>query len=159
MRDIKILSKEEINKIEPNLNCTKGLISPSSGIFDSKKFMLTLLRLCKKQKVKFILNKKIIKLNKLNNKFQMKDKKILFDYVINCSGMNSISIAKNMFSDVVFPENNFVKGVYFKTSQKLNLNRIIYRAMVPGTVKEQLILHQLLKDIIFLDLMLKQVKL
>ena len=65
-------------------------------------------------------------------------KNISFDYVINCAGMGAIKIANQNFYNHKFPKNNFVKGVYFKTRQNLKLNRIIYRAMLPGVIKERI---------------------
>ena len=35
--------------------------------------------------------------------------------------MNAIEIAKKSFPDHKFPKNNFVKGIYFMTKQKLKL--------------------------------------
>lgn len=139
VKDIKILNKQKLFKIEPQLNCTKALISPSSGIFDSYKFMKVLYKLCKKRRVKFNLNTKILKITKNNKKFQIQKKpQVLFDYVVNCAGMNAISIARNMFPQYSFPKDNLVKGVYFKTNQKLKISKIIYKAMVPGILKERI---------------------
>ena len=50
----------------------------------------------------------------------------------------SISIAKKHFLIVFFPKDNFVKGVYFKTKQKLGINKTIYKSMIPGIVKERI---------------------
>ena len=138
VKDIKILNKKEIRKIEPNLICSKGLLSPSSGIFDSNKFIKTLYRLCIKQGVKFILNAKNVTFKKKKNKFRININKINFDFVINCAGMSAISIAKKTFPNNHFPKDNFVKGVYFKTKQKLGINKIIYKSMIPGVVKERI---------------------
>ncbi len=138
VRDVKILSKKDIRRIEPNLICSKGLISPSSGIFDSNKFIKTLYKLCKKKGVKFIFNVKSVRFKKKKKKFQINTNNLSFDFIINCAGMNSISIAKKVFPNNFFPKDNFVKGVYFKTKQKLGLNKIIYKSMIPGVVKERI---------------------
>ena len=138
VKDVKILNKKEISRIEPNLVCSKGLLSPSSGIFDTNKFIKTLYQLCIKKRVKFIFNVKNIKLKKSKKKFQININNIFFDFVINCAGMNSISIAKKTFPNYSFPKDNFVKGVYFKTKQRLGLNKIIYKSMIPGVVKERI---------------------
>ncbi len=138
VRDVKILNKKDVRRIEPNLICSKGLFSPSSGIFDSSKFIKTLYQLCIKNRVKFIFNVKNVKFKKKKNKFEININNLNIDFIINCAGMNSISIAKKTFPNSFFPKDNFVKGVYFKTKQKLGLNKIIYKSMIPGIVKERI---------------------
>ncbi len=138
VKDVKILNKKEIRKIEPNLICSKGLFSPSSGIFDSNKFIKILYQLCIKKGVKFIFNIKNVTFKKKKKKFQINISKINFDFVINCAGMSAISIAKKTFPSDHFPKDNFVKGVYYKTKQKLDVNQIIYKSMMPGVVTERI---------------------
>ena len=41
--DLRRLSKAQIAALEPDLYCTEGLLSPSTGIFDSHQYMLALL--------------------------------------------------------------------------------------------------------------------
>ena len=48
------------------------------------------------------------------------------------------SLCKKTFPNNHFPKDNFVKGVYFKTKQKLGINKIIYKSMIPGVVKERI---------------------
>ena len=52
--------------------------------------------------------------------------------------MEAIKIAKKNFPNNKFPEDNFVRGIYFKTRENLKLNKIVYRAMLPGDVRERI---------------------
>ena len=52
--------------------------------------------------------------------------------------MGAIQIAKQNFPKHKFPQNNFVKGIYFFTKENLNLKKIVYRAMIPGDTRERI---------------------
>ena len=139
VKDVKIINQKELKLLEPNLYGNKALLSPSAGIFDVEAFIKKLFQISKKNDVSFKFNIKKLIIKKKNNKFFASCmKNSLFDYVINCAGMDAIKIAKQSFPRQKFPNNNFVKGVYFKTKENLNLNRIVYRAMIPGDVKERI---------------------
>ena len=131
--------------MEPILRGNKALLSPSAGIFDVKAFIKKLFEISKKNKVNFYFEIKNLNIQKINSKFKINYlKNELFDYVINCAGMDAISIAKQNFPNYKFPKNRFVKGVYFKTKENLKLGKIIYRAMMPGDVKERIDITPLL---------------
>ena len=53
--------------------------------------------------------------------------------------MNAIDIARRNFPNYRFPKNKYVRGVYFKTKENLKLKKIVYRAMVPGDIRERII--------------------
>ncbi len=145
VKDIKIVTQKQLNRMEPKLKGSKALLSPSSGIFDVKGFVDKLFEISKKNKVNFYFNIRNLIIKKINSKFQINiKKKHLFDYVINCAGMDAIMVAKKNFPQYEFPKNNFVKGIYFKTSENLGLNRIVYRSMLPGDTKERIDITPLL---------------
>lgn len=43
VKDLKMLSEEDVGFLEPEVQCTGAILSPSTGIFDSHSFMLNLL--------------------------------------------------------------------------------------------------------------------
>ena len=138
VNDVKILSQKTIKQLEPNIVCTKGLLSKSSGIFDSYTFLRKLYYLSKRNKVIFLFNIRNLKLKKFKNYFISNlSENNKFDLVINCAGMNSIKIAKKVFPRLSLPKDRFIKGLYFKTDQKLNIKRILYRAMLPGILSKR----------------------
>ena len=146
VNDVKIIDKKKLKVIEPSLVGRKALISQSAGIFDVKAFINKLFQICKNKNVGFIFNIKKLNLKNKGNKFNTSHlKNISFDYVINCAGMGAIKVANQNFPNHKFPKNNFVNGVYFKTKQNLKLNRIIYRAMLPGVIKERIDITPLLE--------------
>ena len=59
--------------------------------------------------------------------------------------MNAIDIARRNFPNYRFPKNKYVRGVYFKTKKEnLKLKKIVYRAMVPGDIRERIDITPLL---------------
>ena len=146
VKDVKIINRKELKRMEPMLNGSKALLSPSAGIFDVNAFIKKLFKISKKNKVKFFFNFKNLNIRKKDSKFQVeKIKNNLFDCVINCAGMEAINIAKKNFPNFGFPKNKFVRGVYYKTKENLKLNNIVYRAMLPGDVKERIDITPLLE--------------
>ena len=147
VKDIKIIDTKKLKKIEPTLKGKKALLSPSAGVFDVKIFVNKLFQISKKNNVTFKFNVKNLFIKRKKNKFQTNyTKNVFFDYVINSAGMNAIEIAKKSFPDHKFPKNNFVKGIYFMTKQKLKLKKIVYRAMLPGDIKERIDITPLLDE-------------
>ncbi len=145
VKDVRIINQKELYKMEPFLNGNKALLSPSAGIFDVKAFVKKLFEISKRNKVNFNFKVKNLDIKKINSKFQIYlSKKKLFDYVINCAGMNAIDIARRNFPNYRFPKNKYVRGVYFKTKENLKLKKIVYRAMVPGHIKERIDITPLL---------------
>lgn len=140
LNDTKVISENNLKKIAPLLNVRKALSSPSAGIFDVKNFMQKLFTLSKKNKVRFFFNVKKFNISKKKNNFFLKinKKEMMFDHVINCAGIEAISIAKKNFPKHCFPNNLLVPGIYFKTNQNLKINKIIYRAMLPGDTRERI---------------------
>jgi L-2-hydroxyglutarate oxidase LhgO len=145
VNDVKIINKDQLKSIGPFLNGNKALLSPSAGIFDVKAFIKKLFKISKKNDVIFKFNTKKLVIKKKNKKFYSNyTKNYLFDYVINCAGMEAIKIAEKSFPGHKFPHNNFVKGIYFMTKQNLKLKKIVYRAMLPGDIKERIDITPLL---------------
>ena len=139
VKDVKIINSKNLKKIEPNLIGKSALLSPSSGIFDVKKFSKKLFLICKKRNVTFGFNIKNVSIKKKRSKFHtnIKNDKI-YDTIINSAGMDSIKIAKKTFPKENFPTDKYVKGVYYKTKQNLGIKKIVYRAMLPGDTKERI---------------------
>ncbi len=146
VKDVKIIHQKKLSKMEPILKGNKALLSPSAGVFDVKAFIKKLFQISKKNRVNFYFEIKKLNIQKINSKFRIDYlKNELFDYVINCAGMDAISIAKRNFPNYEFPKNKYVKGVYFKTKENLKLSKIVYRAMLPGDVKERIDITPLLE--------------
>lgn len=142
IKNLKIINKNQIKKIEPNLIADYALYSKKSAIFDVNKFIKVISKKIIDQRVEIITSLKFIE-NK-DHDFKFKDTKgkiYIFQtkYLINCSGLNSVNIAmkfndKNDKSSL--PKSNFVKGAYLLYPQKI-FKHIIYSIFRPGKITER----------------------
>lgn len=133
------LEKEEALKQESNLCADKVLVSPSTGIIDSHEYMLNLLADVENNGGMFIPNSKVTSGESVSDGIILtvkgeQESKLKSKYVINCAGMESISLAKKLRSKNIpkNPKNGFCKGNYFSYSGKAPFSRLIYPVPEPG---------------------------
>ena len=133
--DLKLLSKDEIKKLEPNITAGEAILSPSSGILDSHKFMQALIDNSSVKGVQIVYNTQFTGLKKTKEGFEVcvEDKseeefKFISRVVINCAGLYSDKVSE--IAGIAKDEYKikYCKGDYFRvSSQKSGLiNRLIY---------------------------------
>ena len=143
LNDLKILNSHDLSKLEPNISAKYGLLSPSSGIFDSYNFLQTLENLNISNSVIVSKNSEFIKADKKNNSWdiQVKQHNEFFNinskYILNCAGLNSIEISKKINKNIKLPLPNPVKGSYLRYDKPSPINHIIYPSILPGEIKER----------------------
>ena len=106
--DMTDLDKKDLNRIEPFLNGTTGLLSPSSGVFDSHGFMKSLFHLGKDKGVMFAPNSPVVGAEILNGDISVETggnepTKVLSKIVINAAGLYSVGLSKKVFPDREIP--------------------------------------------------------
>ena len=119
-KDIELMNKEELKKIEPEIKCEAALYAHRDGSTDYSILTNSIMKDSKKNGINFIFNKKITQIKKNKNKWEItinKNNKIFTNFLINASGGQAIDIAHNMdvaknFTDVHF------RGEYWKTPKK-----------------------------------------
>lgn len=143
LTDLSELDKRQLKKIEPNIYAKYGLLSPSSGIFDSYNFLQVLEKISQDNENIILKNSIFLDAYKKNQSWEVhfdergSKTKINSKYVINCAGLNALKIAKNVLNLSDYPNNNFTKGSYLRYNAKSPIQHIIYPAMKPGTLKER----------------------
>jgi L-2-hydroxyglutarate oxidase LhgO len=123
--DVKIISKKELQKINPNINTVEiALYSPSTSSVDPKEVMYKLKEVAENKNIKIFLNERYNSHKKTtvftdNNEFN-------FKHLVNCSGLyadkiaHDFNIAKNY---IMIP----FKGIYLKYNGDPNsLNIHVY---------------------------------
>ena len=100
-----------------------ALYSKSSAIFDVDKFVDVIRQKILKKKTKIKNGLFFVKKHKYNQNYIFKNgtgKNYIFksDYLINCSGINAIKIAKKLNNKKLLPKSNLVTGAYLVYSQK-----------------------------------------
>jgi Predicted dehydrogenase len=91
-RDLEIIDKDQIQRLEPNLNAEIAIYSPSSGIIDSHAFMSVLEAKILNHGSQIIYNHELIDINKSQNwDLTIQNKgdhfQLSSNWVINCAGL------------------------------------------------------------------------
>ncbi|MEW5758499.1 MAG: NAD(P)/FAD-dependent oxidoreductase [Candidatus Omnitrophota bacterium] len=135
VEDIKLIDKNEIIKLEPNLKADVAIYSGSTGIVDTHSLMKHLETKAKYNSVQFVYNAQVTSINREKNNFVLeindsdKEKiKISTRMVINSSGLYSDKISEMAGIREESYKLKFCKGQYFRLSSQKSrmINRLIY---------------------------------
>jgi L-2-hydroxyglutarate oxidase len=130
LKKLKFLNKNELNEREPNIIGFNALLVPEEGIVDYKGVMLKLIELIKSNGGKVFFNTEINNIVSKNNKsiINYKSNEKIFDLVINCAGLHSDRVFKNLSKTKrpirIVP----FRGEYmsFKDEYKNMVNHLVY---------------------------------
>ena len=119
-KDIELIEKTELKKIEPEIKCEAALYVHRDGSTDYSTLTNAIMRDSKKNGINFLFNKKITQIKKNNDKWEIiidENHKIFADFLINAAGGQAMDIAHRMgvaknLTDVHF------RGEYWKTPKK-----------------------------------------
>jgi L-2-hydroxyglutarate oxidase LhgO len=133
--DLRLLSKEEIKTLEPNIRAEEAIYSPSTGIIDSHALMNNLALQFKNQHGHIAYNTELIDIDKTKDGFivSVEDKregafKFFTSIFINCAGLNSDRVARMVGLEKDEYKLKYCKGDYFRVSpnKAKYINRLIY---------------------------------
>ena len=119
-KDIELIDKAELKKIEPEIKCEAALYVHRDGSTDYSILTNSIMKDSKKNGIDFLFDKKVTRIKKINNKWEItinENHKIFTDFLINAAGGKAIDIAHNIevaknLTDVHF------RGEYWKTPKK-----------------------------------------
>jgi len=147
--DIILLSEKEVNRLEPYVTAKAAILSHSTGILDSHKFMKVLLEKSKENGAVVAFNADVINIEKIGSYYKVTTKgsdgyfSFLSKVIINSAGLNSDKIAELIGIDIIKEgyKLNFCKGEYFWVQNGKNkfVRRLIYP--VPPTKDGTLGIH------------------
>ena len=118
--EIKLLTKSELKKIEPEIKCNAALCVYRDASTDFATFTKSLMKDSKENGIKFLLNTKVTDIKNKENKWKITlnhEHEIFADFIINAAGgesidiAHSVDIAKNL-TDVHF------RGEYWKAPKE-----------------------------------------
>jgi len=145
VEDLKIISKEEIKEIEPNISAQAAISSPSTGIIDSHGLMKKLISEFRSRGGQIAYNAEVVGIDKVNDgfKFSVKDIGGLFNFsslvVINASGLNSDKVSAMVGIDKEEYRIKYCKGDYLRVHN--NKAKLISRLIYPLPKAEALGVH------------------
>jgi L-2-hydroxyglutarate oxidase LhgO len=132
--DLLFLSRTDARALEPALECTAALLSPSTGIIDSHALMLSLLGDAERGGAVLALNSPVLSGEivadgiVLNVRVGADDTAILARTVVNCAGLGAQSIARRLrgLSPQSVPPLHYAKGNYYALAGRAPFSHLIY---------------------------------
>lgn len=138
--DLKLLSGQEVEKIEPRVKSAGAIYSPSTGIIDSHGLMQALAGQFKERGGNIACESELVGIEKSRDGFELEIKnkkgetfKFQSRAVINCAGLNSDKVAAMAGLNKKEYKINYSKGDYFRVRQNkaAYIQRLVYP--LPGT--------------------------
>jgi L-2-hydroxyglutarate oxidase LhgO len=134
--DLTLLSRNEVKELEPNVEATAGILSPSTGIIDSHSLMRALHGLAREQGADFALNTEVIGIEKAGDKYRVEiqdregNSSFTTHILINSAGLNSDTIARLAGIDIdgAGYRLHYCKGEYFSLNSPDGspVSRLVY---------------------------------
>ncbi|MEM9014626.1 MAG: NAD(P)/FAD-dependent oxidoreductase [Pseudomonadota bacterium] len=138
--DLELVSAERAREIEPGIDCTAAIWSPSTGIVDSHGLMIALLGDLEEASGAIALSTPVVA-------GEVKDDGIKLQFggndpislhaksVINCAGLWSDQVARSIIGIPIetIPEIQYGKGQYFAYSGKAPFTKLIYPLPTPDS--------------------------
>jgi L-2-hydroxyglutarate oxidase LhgO len=139
VHDLRLLSRQEANRLEPALACTAALLSPSSGIIDSHAFMLALHGDAEAAGAAFAFRTPFLRARADGPGLVVEtggdEPMVLFcRTLINAAGLGAEQVARAVreIAPECVPRLRFAKGNYFVLNGRPPFSHLIYPAPVPG---------------------------
>jgi L-2-hydroxyglutarate oxidase LhgO len=136
--DLVLLSRTEVKNLEPNVEARAGLLSPSSGVFDSHSLLKFLYDKAREKGAEFVFGTEVIGIERAGtkHKVEIRDRDGISAFVahtvVNCAGLNSDRIAQLVGIDIARAgyRLHYCKGEYFSLDSKYGnlVSRLIYPA-------------------------------
>ena len=139
--ELNMLSKEEVQELEPEVECYSAISSPNTGIIDVPELILALEGDIQKNNGFISYRTKFLGAKKKGNYFEIKlnsgeDTHIESPILINCGGLFSDVIASSIkdLKPQYIKKVYFWKGHYFKYSGKSPFKQLVYPLSTPGSL-------------------------
>jgi len=132
VKGLTLIKKDEINKMEPNVNAIAAIYSSNTGIIDSHSLMSHLHRVANASGVLFSFNTEADFIEKQKNGYVIgiknDDYKFVSSVVINSAGLSSDRIAAMAGIDIdkAGYRLSYYKGSYFSYSRKSPVKMLVY---------------------------------
>src|SRR6516164_7380817 len=137
--DMQTLSGEEARALEPALNCTAALLSPSTGIIDSHSFMLALRGDAEDAGAAFAFHTPLLQAKASAGCIELDvggeaPMTLECRLLVNAAGLNAPTVARGIdgMPLELIPRAYLAKGNYFSCSKKAPFSRLIYPVPEPG---------------------------
>jgi L-2-hydroxyglutarate oxidase LhgO len=141
--DLAWLTPSDVAALEPEVRCTKALLSPSTGIVDARGFMLSLQAVAEERGATFAFNSSFVSAYKNEDRFVVTARdaagdqsEITCTFLFNCAGHGAHEVASAIkdFPIDTLPPRYFAKGSYCSVSGKSPFHHLVYPVPVSGAL-------------------------
>ncbi len=138
--DLQLLSASEAIALEPHLHCEGALLSPSTGIINSRAYMLALLGDAERHGASLALNSKVQSIESTPQGLLLTvvcdgvEETLLAETVLNAAGHQAVALAHTCqaINTNSLPKPYLAKGNYFSLAGRSPFSRLIDPVPEPG---------------------------
>ena len=137
--DLRRLTREEANSLEPNVHCAGALFSPSTGLVDSHGLMLAYLGDAEQAGAMLALGSPVTGGEVTDEGIVVEvggdaPMRVLVNTIVNAAGLWAQPLSRSIegIPPATIPELHFARGVYFTLSGKQPFSRPVYPIPEPG---------------------------
>jgi len=129
---LRVLDAEDARRIEPELECTAAIYSPTTGIIDSHALLLALQGVLESKGGQIVLSSKVIQLARIGCNYQLTLKegyKIKTPRLVVAAGLHTSRLLSGINDKSIrtaIPTQYLAKGNYFTLSHKAPFSHLIY---------------------------------
>ena len=134
--DLRLLSQKEVKELEPDVEATAGMLSPSTGIVDAHSLMRIMYGLSREQGTDFVFDTEVTGIEKTGDKYlvEVQDREGTSSFatgvLVNSAGLNSDAIAQLTGIDIdqAGYKLHYCKGDYFSLNSPdgAPVSRLVY---------------------------------
>ncbi len=134
--ELRLLSRQEVKELEPNVEANAGLLSPSTGIVDSHSLMRLMYGLSREQGTDFVFDTEVVGIERTGDRYsvEVRDREgtsaFVTNIAINSAGLCSDAIAE--FAGIDIDQTgyrlHYCKGDYFSLNSPDGppVNHLVY---------------------------------
>lgn len=137
--DLRRLDRDDVLKLEPELDCAGALLSPSTGIVDSHAFMLALLGEAEANGAMLVTASPVTRIDWHQGLWQLwidgaDEPVVAAPVLVNSAGLaaQALAHATQTLDPAHIPPIHYARGVYFTYSGRVPFSHLIYPVPEPG---------------------------
>ena len=129
--DLTRLSPAEVSKLEPAVHCVQALYSPSTGILDSRAFMLALQGDLEAKQGTVVLDTRVSRVVRREQFFeiQVQDETVMrCACLVNAAGLHAQEVARNIdvLPRATIPPLHLARGHYYRLAGRSPFSHLVY---------------------------------
>ena len=136
--DLQPLSRDAARALEAEVSCVAALLSPSTGILDSYRYMQALAGEAEANGAQIVLNSRVTNIQRAGSLFRLglgpEDQPVTCRRLVVAAGLHSSKLALTMpfYNGYRPPATYYARGRYYTLRSRAPFSRLVYPMPVPG---------------------------